>query len=290
MFDKRDLEILEKLCQEQLDHWNHKGVYALESDYVWFTYKGARIVDPWQKEKYQVFGCDWPDHTNKEMCTDDPFTYYGRKNVEALFERICRMRGIEYSAQRIMRENTKEPDQIDTESWYYESGKEGYDLYRYILGEKGKRPLIVFGINPSIAVPGEENLDPTMKIVRGIVEDSSEYDGYVMMNIYPQRATNPEDIHYEPVEKAIRKNLELIEKYLDLLTKEFGPLDIWAAWGGNIEKRKYLMDNLRSIYDISQRFPVRWVQKGNFKHPHHPLYLSKKHKFIEFDIEEYLNR
>lgn len=290
MFDGKDLEKIETLCQEQLDHWNHRGTYALESDYLWFPFKGYKIVDPWQKEYYQAFGCDWPDHSNKEMCTDNILTYYGKRNVETLFERICRRQGIEYSVQRIMRENTKEPEQVDYDYWYYESGKEGYDLYRYILGEKGKRPLIVFGVNPSTAVPGEENLDPTMKNVRRIVQESSEYDGYIMMNIYPQRATNPDDIHYNPVDNANQKNLEMIEKYLDLLIREFGPLDIWAAWGGNIEKRKYLKDNLRSIYRISQKYPVRWIQKGNYKHPHHPLYLSKKCEFKEFDLEEYLHR
>ena len=48
------------------------------------------------------------------------------------------------------------------EGWIYL----GDDKARYILGEPGKRNILVFGINPSTACPGEENIDPTIRKIR----------------------------------------------------------------------------------------------------------------------------
>ena len=42
-----------------------------------------------------------------------------------------------------------------------------YSEYRYILGTRGKNPLICIGINPSTAEP--DNLDNTLKSVERIV-------------------------------------------------------------------------------------------------------------------------
>ena len=37
---------------------------------------------------------------------------------------------------------------------------------RYLLGQPGKRNMLIFGVNPSTASAGENNLDPTIKRVR----------------------------------------------------------------------------------------------------------------------------
>ena len=71
---------------------------------------------------------------------------------------------------------------------------------RFVLGEVGNNPLVCFGINSSTAKPPnssdsdpEENLDPTVKRVRRCSRDG--FDGWIMLNVYPQRATDPERIH-----------------------------------------------------------------------------------------------
>lgn len=286
MFDREDLEKLEKICWQQLDVWNHQGMYAEESEYVWFMHKDKRVVDPWQKEDYQVFQCIWPNHSDVNMTSGEPYTYYGSRKLEPFFEKLCRKHGLSNASQRAMKNATEEPEDIDYQKWFYESDIIGFDMYRYALGEKGKRPLIVFGINPSTATP--EHLDATLKAIKGVVDSSDKYNGYMMFNIYPQRATNPMCMHYSPIDKAYRKNLEVIEEYLSELTQKFGTLDIWAAWGENITTRKYLKDSLRDIAEIACRYPVNWMQKGNNKNPHHPLYLKRTMKFIPFDLNKYL--
>ena len=56
--------------------------------------------------------------------------------------------------------NTPNP-YYDIEEWLY--APNFYSEYRYILGTRGKNPLICIGINPSTAQPGD--LDNTLKSV-----------------------------------------------------------------------------------------------------------------------------
>ena len=60
--------------------------------------------------------------------------------------------------------------------------------YRYVLGRVGRRPLVCIGINPSTAQPGA--LDPTLKSVERLA-NANGFDSWIMFNVYPQRATNP---------------------------------------------------------------------------------------------------
>ena len=61
--------------------------------------------------------------------------------------------------------NTPSGD-YDIEKWLY--APNFYSEYRYILGTKGKNPLICIGINPSTAKP--DDLDNTLKSVQRIAQ------------------------------------------------------------------------------------------------------------------------
>ena len=82
--------------------------------------------------------------------------------------------------------------EYDAEKWLYVPCR--YSEYRYILGTKGDNPLICIGINPSTAEP--DNLDNTLKSVERIAHFNG-YDSFIMFNVYPQRATNPDDMDPE---------------------------------------------------------------------------------------------
>ena len=78
--------------------------------------------------------------------------------------------------------------------WLYKTNED--NTARYILGqineEKGAT-LLCFGINPSTACP--ECLDNTIrKVVK--LSANNGYANWIMVNIYPQRATNPNDLHF----------------------------------------------------------------------------------------------
>jgi hypothetical protein len=75
--------------------------------------------------------------------------------------------------------------------WIYEKN---YDnTARFVLGTKGNNPLVCFGVNPSIATP--EQLDNTIRSIQRISFNNG-FDSWIMLNIYPQRATKPNDLHH----------------------------------------------------------------------------------------------
>ena len=117
---------------------------------------------------------------------------------------------------------------------------------RYVLGEQfdtGKRnALICIGINPSMAMPNF--LDPTLRRVQAYAKRSGEYSAWYMLNVYPQRATNPNNMDTDDnycMEIHLR-NLATIEELLSTIEQA----DVWCAWGAVIDdtKRTYLSELL----------------------------------------------
>jgi hypothetical protein len=168
-------------------------------------------------------------------------------------------------------------------NWIYENDLN--NSTRYVLGIKGANPLICIGINPSTAEP--DKLDRTLSCVERFAK-SNHFDGWIMLNIYPQRATNPDNLDIAVNEKIHFNNL----KNIDNIFKTANPT-IWSAWGTIINKRKYLFDCLNDIYVLSQKYSCKWTTMGQITkkgHPHHPLYLNKNEILKEFDINTYINR
>lgn len=177
-------------------------------------------------------------------------------------------------------------DSYDRDAWIYVP--DFYTEYRYILGTRGKNPLICIGVNPSTAEPG--NLDNTLKSVQRIAAGNG-YDSFIMFNVYPQRATRPDDMDRERNEQLHRENMRAFAYVLSQTGKGHCPA-VWAAWGAVIEKRAYLPDCVRDMVAVGRRFDAQWLCAGKRSvkgHPHHPLYLRKDEKTVPFDVEEYLN-
>jgi len=170
----------------------------------------------------------------------------------------------------------------DRKKWLYVPNS--YCDYRYILGTCGKDPLICIGINPSTAEP--DNLDNTLKSVERIAL-ANGHDSFIMFNVYAQRATRPDDMErqcnlllHEENRKAFRYLLSLSQQPA-----------VWAAWGNIIMKRDYLMDCMRDFLDDGKAVGARWYTAGPLLksgHPHHPLYLKRDTKLLDFDIVKYL--
>ncbi|MBI9050779.1 MAG: DUF1643 domain-containing protein [Anaerolineaceae bacterium] len=153
---------------------------------------------------------------------------------------------------------------------------------RYILGTVGVNPLVCFGINPSTAEPNK--LDPTVNYVSRLAI-SNGYDSFVMLNVYPQRSTNPNNLHKLFLPELKAENEQQIAALID--NKE---LTLWAAWGGLINKRPYLLTLVQSITLLPELQNCKWVARGNPTkdgHPHHPLYVKKDAPFTLFDISRY---
>ncbi len=177
--------------------------------------------------------------------------------------------------------NTLSAD-YDIEKWLY--APNFYSEYRYILGTRGKNPLICIGINPSTAEPG--NLDNTLKSVERIALGNG-FDSFIMFNVYAQRATNPDAMEKSCNLALHRENLEAFRYVLSISERPA----VWAAWGAIIEKRGYLLECVRDMVCAGQAYGASWYCAGAITkkgHPHHPLYLRKDEKIRPFDIGGYL--
>ena len=177
--------------------------------------------------------------------------------------------------------NTPSPD-YDIEKWLY--APNFYSEYRYILGTRGKNPLICVGINPSTARP--DALDNTLKSVERIALGNG-FDSFIMFNVYAQRATSPDDMEKNCNPALHRENLEAFRYVLSISDKPA----VWAAWGAIIEKRRYLPDCVRDMLQAGEEFGAQWYCAGAITkkgHPHHPLYLRKDEVLRPFDTENYL--
>ena len=173
-------------------------------------------------------------------------------------------------------------EEYDIEKWLY--APNFYSEYRYILGTRGKNPLICIGINPSTAKP--DALDNTLKSVERIAHGNG-FDSFIMFNVYAQRATSPDDMEKICNPQLHRENLEAFRYVLSISEKPA----VWAAWGAIIEKRKYLPACVRDMLNLGKEFGARWYCAGAITkkgHPHHPLYLHKDEKIRPFDVKAYL--
>ena len=162
-----------------------------------------------------------------------------------------------------------------------------YSEYRYILGTRGKKPLICVGINPSTAAP--DDLDNTLKSVERVAHHNG-YDSFIMFNVYAQRATNPDDMELTYNQELHLENMRAFDYALSL-DAAASPA-VWAAWGTIIEKRPYLPGCVRDMIEIGKRRGARWFSAGKRSkkgHPHHPLYLRKDSPLEEFDVSAYLD-
>ena len=187
------------------------------------------------------------------------------------------------SFEEALTEANKQQDEYEVEKWLYVPPF--YSEYRYILGTRGKNPLICIGINPSTAKPGD--LDNTLKSVERIAFGNG-FDSFIMFNVYAQRATDPDHMEETCNWELHRQNMEAF-RYVLSISENPG---VWAAWGTIIEKRPYLRQCLLDMLEIGDAYGANWYCAGKVSkkgHPHHPLYLRKDEKIRPFDTETYLH-
>ena len=185
-------------------------------------------------------------------------------------------------AQALEAANSPSTD-YDAEKWLYVPNF--YAEYRYILGTRGKNPLICIGINPSTAQPGD--LDNTLKSVERIALENG-FDSFIMFNVYAQRATDPDTMEKQCNLLLHKENLAAFRYVLSISQQP----TVWAAWGTIIEKRDYLAQCLRDMLAVGEELGAKWCCAGSVSkkgHPHHPLYLRKDEKLKPFDIISYLD-
>lgn len=175
------------------------------------------------------------------------------------------------------------------DSWIYETNVD--NSARFVIGEKGDNPLVCIGVNPSTATP--DKLDPTLRRVKAFAKKLG-YDGWIMLNLYPQRATKPNNLHKQTYgEDELKKSNAF---WWDNIFRQYYWVTVWAAWGVSIKKRKYLKEWLENYLDAALEtgdgpLSLKWITIGERSqdgHPHHPLYLPNDAAVREFNVIKYL--
>lgn len=155
---------------------------------------------------------------------------------------------------------------------------------RYILGKYNENPIIFFGINPSTATINEN--DNTISVIEKIVQKFG-YDGYIMLNLCPIRATKISDNFAKTYcEKEMLINLEYIKGVIKK------GQNIVAAWGSHITDSAYFLQSLAEINRVVDNVNAKWVclSKTKYGHPHHPTRIAySKMNLMPFDMESYIN-
>ena len=144
----------------------------------------------------------------------------------------------------------------------------GNNKKRYALIQEGQKTLFILGLNPSSA--DESSPDPTMQFTMRIAEYNG-YDGFIMLNLYPLRATKPKDLPEDCDIELHKENLCEIEKMLKSRTN----IDIWLAFGNGISKRKYLSSCFVDIMNLLKKYNAHLYYINNLTkegYPPHPLY------------------
>lgn len=166
--------------------------------------------------------------------------------------------------------------EYDVEKWLYVPNT--YCEYRYVLGTCGNNPLIVIGVNPSTAAP--DALDPTLQSAERIAH-SNGYDSFLMLNVYPQRATDPNDMEKNRNSFLEKENVEAFKYLLSLSPSN----DVWCAWGNVVSKRGYLRDCVNDLVAAGDEAGANWLCAGEplkSGNPHHPLYLKTSTRLQPF--------
>ena len=167
------------------------------------------------------------------------------------------------------------------ETWIYERNAD--NSARFVLGTVGVNPLICIGVNPSTAAPGD--LDRTVSKVSGFASRNG-FDSWVMLNLYPQRSTDPRGMHLAHVREL---KLENERRILELINGR--RLTLLAAWGELIKTRAYLTPMLAGIVSIADGSGCDWVSIGDALksgHPRHPSRASYSWPLRAFEVSGYL--
>ncbi len=152
---------------------------------------------------------------------------------------------------------------------------------RFALGKKGKKPLIVFGVNPSTA--DDLTPDRTINRVIGFAKDFG-CDGWIMLNLCSQRTSDPKHLDNSLDSELHNKNLAEVSEIIQSNPSAV----VCAAWGSPIKVRRYLKDCLSKIRHVKES---DWKTLGSLTkdgHPRHPSRLTKNIHLQDFDIDTYL--
>ncbi|MDP3586060.1 MAG: DUF1643 domain-containing protein [Thiobacillus sp.] len=157
------------------------------------------------------------------------------------------------------------------------------DAWRFTLGQSGQRKLLTIGLNPSTAT--REKSDPTVARVKKVAQNNG-FDGFVMLNLYPVRATDYRTLPSQVDKDAFTENLRRIEA---VVAAEERP-KVWAAWGESVLHHDFFVHACIELVSRLEEYEVSWLRFGDMTasgHPRHPSRLSYSWQFSPLEVARY---
>lgn len=173
---------------------------------------------------------------------------------------------------------------MENQKYIYQTNAD--NTARFVLGTEGKNTLIVMSINPSHGSPTQTT--PTLGTIRHIAADYG-YDSWIVLCLYPQRATHLNELAEMPDQALIEENDRVINEVLSRYPNH----KIWAAWGTHYNDRYYFPQCLENIVKIADKYHDTWMNYGPLDDggtPRYCLYLDNGEGWSDFDVHAYLNR
>ena len=163
---------------------------------------------------------------------------------------------------------------IDQSAAISECKRYRYTLHR--IWNRSKPVACVIALNPSTA--NSENDDNTVRRLVSFCK-AFGYGGFVIINLFAYRATDPKEIKRLPADIAIGPENDI---YLRRIT--LGAKLVIAAWGshGDLHGRgKQVMRLLREQSKTVHCFNTKTGHKTKNGQPKHPLYLPGDANLVE---------
>jgi hypothetical protein len=138
----------------------------------------------------------------------------------------------------------------------------------------------VVGVNPSTAT--REKSGPTAANVERVVR-AHGYDGFVLVNLCPVRATDCRALPGMVEPGLLKANLEAIGNVAASVHNHI----LWVAWGAPILTRPFLVSAAIAITACVEQFRPAWRRFGPLTvggHPRHPSRLNYAWTFAPFDL------
>ena len=161
---------------------------------------------------------------------------------------------------------------------------------RYVIGVPKKENILVIGVNPGMSMPGQYQAT-TLKVTAIIDKEFDKEYGWIMVNLHPQRNSNPKYI--TPDDEMKQNNLRVI-KYV---VKQFNIQKIWCAWGNSIDKigGGFLRESWKDIYNLINglKGEYEFYHYGELtkrKNPRHPRFVSLNWKMLPYNPEDYIDK
>lgn len=142
--------------------------------------------------------------------------------------------------------------------------------YRFTLGNKGKRNLLVIALNPNTA--NHYQHDSTTRNVTKIANDNG-FDGWLLFNLCPLREVKPNKLPTQPNENLLKENLAIFNNYID--DKAWCFQDCWLAWGNGVLIRPYLLHTAIAMLDLLAKKQINYYCTRRTQQ-HHPYHSSQQ--------------